>query len=203
MSGVYRGEGETDLFRGSNPADLFKGMAGAYICEARNSGGIDPYIRGIRGQGRVPVTVEGAEQAIWVSRGYAGTNNRNDIDPMMLSGIRVEKAPLLARGMENSVGGGVALTTLSAEGILLPGRSFGAGIRLEAGNNAARRSDPLKTLAGTPVPPDVWSAEDYQTIRPKTGRFDGFGHNQVCHVAPAGIRLRIGRWFGPIKKRLK
>jgi hemoglobin/transferrin/lactoferrin receptor protein len=37
------------------------------------------------------VTVDGTEQALTVWRGYNGANNRNYIDPNLISSIEVEK----------------------------------------------------------------------------------------------------------------
>lgn len=192
LSSMYLGKNEIDLFRGSHTADLFKGMAGVQIGEARNSGGIDPNVRGIQGQGRVPVTVDGTEQAISVHRGYAGANNRNYIDPMLLSSIRVEKGPSLSRGMENSVGGGIAMTTLAAEDVLLPEHNFGIDFRIEAGNNARRRTDPFKAHIGQAVSAGT-SADDLAIIDPHTKRGHSFGHNQAYRLALAGRHDRF-KW---------
>ncbi|MEX6226621.1 hypothetical protein AB6F55_18440 [Providencia hangzhouensis] len=40
-----------------------------YTGDARNSGALDPNVRGIQGQERVPVTVDGTEQSLTVYRG--------------------------------------------------------------------------------------------------------------------------------------
>lgn len=87
ISSVYRDKTEVERFKGAVPADIFKGMVGVNSGDARNSGALDPNVRGIQGQGRVPVTIDGTEQAITVWRGYAGANNRNYIDPMLIGGM--------------------------------------------------------------------------------------------------------------------
>lgn len=96
ISSVYRDKTEVERFKGAVPADIFKGMVGVNSGDARNSGALDPNVRGIQGQGRVPVTIDGTEQAITVWRGYAGANNRNYIDPMLIGGMTVEKGPALS-----------------------------------------------------------------------------------------------------------
>ena len=67
-------------------------MSGVYSGDARNSGALDPNIRGVQGQGRIPVTIDGTEQAITVWRGMFGANNRNYVDPNIISSVYVEKA---------------------------------------------------------------------------------------------------------------
>lgn len=138
MSTVYAGKEDIERFKGAAPADIFKGMVGVQSGDARNSGALDPNIRGIQGQGRVPVTVDGTEQAITVWRGYNGANNRNYIDPMLIGGMTVEKGPALTRDVANSVGGGVAIKTLDADDILPEGKDFGIDMKIEASTGSAR-----------------------------------------------------------------
>ena len=61
---LYKGKNEVETFKGNTVSDLLSGMSGVYSGDARNSGTIDPNIRGVQGQGRIPVTVDGTEQAI-------------------------------------------------------------------------------------------------------------------------------------------
>lgn len=73
-------------------------MVNVYSGDARNSGALDPNIRGIQGPGRVPLTIDGTEQALTVWRGYMGANNRNYIDPSLIGGMQVIKGPAMLRG---------------------------------------------------------------------------------------------------------
>ena len=77
ISNMYKGKQEIETYRGSSVADLIGGMAGVFSGDARNSGALDPNIRGIQGEGKVPVTLDGTEQAISVWRGFEGVSNRN------------------------------------------------------------------------------------------------------------------------------
>ena len=90
---LYKGKNEVETFKGNTVSDLLSGMSGVYSGDARNSGALDPNIRGVQGQGRIPVTIDGTEQAITVWRGYAGANNRNYVDPNIISSVSIEKAP--------------------------------------------------------------------------------------------------------------
>ncbi|WP_171257564.1 STN domain-containing protein, partial [Acinetobacter qingfengensis] len=48
-STVYAGKDLIERFKGTTPSDLFKGMANVYSGDARNSGALDPNIRGVQG----------------------------------------------------------------------------------------------------------------------------------------------------------
>ncbi|WP_228291279.1 hypothetical protein, partial [Acinetobacter baumannii] len=54
-SSVYAGKDYVERFKGTNPADVLQGMVGVYSGDARNSGALDPSVRGVQGVGRVPL----------------------------------------------------------------------------------------------------------------------------------------------------
>ncbi|MFH7617721.1 TonB-dependent receptor plug domain-containing protein, partial [Pseudomonas syringae group genomosp. 7] len=78
-----------------------KDLVGVFSGDARNSGALDINIRGIQGPGRVPVSIDGGEQALTVWRGYNGVSNRNYIDPNLIGGIQVIKGPGLVRDVHS------------------------------------------------------------------------------------------------------
>lgn len=133
---TFMGKSEVERYKGVTSSDVLKGMLGVYSGDARNGGGIDPSIRGISGPGRVPVIVDGTEQALTVWRGYNGASNRAYIDPNLIAAIQVAKGPTSERGIDGSSGGAVVVQTLGVEDILREGASFGAEARLEGGDNS-------------------------------------------------------------------
>ena len=139
---TYMGKDEVERYKGVTPADVLKGMLGVYSGDARNGGGIDPSIRGISGPGRVPVIIDGTEQALTVWRGYNGASNRAYIDPNLIAGIQVAKGPVSERGVDGSSGGAVVVHTLDATDILRKGQTFGIEAKLEGGTIPPRRSSP-------------------------------------------------------------
>ena len=104
-STVYMGRAAVRRNAGTNPADLLQGMAGVFSGDARNSGALDVNIRGVQGPGRVPVIIDGTEQAITVWRGYLGASNRNYIDPSLISSVRIHKGASNARDVNSGIGG--------------------------------------------------------------------------------------------------
>ncbi|WP_240160540.1 TonB-dependent receptor plug domain-containing protein [Pseudomonas bharatica] len=160
VSNVYAGKDDIERYKGANAADLFKGMNGVYSGEARNSGALDPNIRGIQGEGRIPVTVDGTEQATSVWLGSAGVSNRNYVDPNMIGSISVEKGPSMTPGVKSGIGGSVEIRTLDAEDIVRPGESYGLEIKTETASNAvAPNEDGMNNLG-----------RDYRDIEGPTSR---------------------------------
>lgn len=136
---LYKGKEEVETFKGNTVSDLLSGMVGVYSGDARNSGAVDPNIRGVQGQGRIPVTVDGTEQAITVWRGYAGANNRNYVDPNIISSVYVEKGPSFNRGIKSGIGGSVAMKTIDADDIVPEGQKYGLEVKIETSNNSIKQ----------------------------------------------------------------
>ncbi|MGL4675823.1 MAG: TonB-dependent receptor plug domain-containing protein, partial [Wohlfahrtiimonas sp.] len=190
ISSVYRDKTEVERFKGAVPADIFKGMVGVNSGDARNSGALDPNVRGIQGQGRVPVTIDGTEQAITVWRGYAGANNRNYIDPMLIGGMTVEKGPALSRGVNSSVGGSVAITTLGINDIVAEDENWGIDVKIEGSNNSIKPNmpninAPLPNILGSSTNiPYLFSFYDNATaVTPRTSGQNAFGADQAIRLA--------------------
>ncbi|MBC6385596.1 TonB-dependent receptor domain-containing protein [Proteus mirabilis] len=141
VANIYLGKALIERYQGVSPADLFKSAIGVYSGEARNGGALDPNIRGIQGQGRIPVTVGGTEQAITVYRGYSGASNRNYIDSNLISSIYIEKGPSLNPNIKTGIGGGVAIKTLDIRDIVPIGESFGINFKGDISNNATGYKD--------------------------------------------------------------
>lgn len=134
-----------ERFRGTSVGDIFQGIPGVLVGENRNSGGLDINIRGMQGQGRVPVLVDGARQETTVYRGYAGVASRSYVDPDLIGSIEIEKGPTMNASGTGAVGGLVSARTIGANDIIRDGRSFGMRIRGSAiGNNS-----------GSPAAPDT------------------------------------------------
>ncbi|HCH51441.1 MAG TPA: TonB-dependent receptor [Proteus sp.] len=141
VSNVYLGKELLERYQGVSPADLLKSAIGIYSGEARNGGALDPNIRGIQGQGRIPVTVDGTEQALTVYRGYSGASNRNYIDSNLISSIYIEKGPSLTPDMKTGIGGGIAIKTLNIRDIVPIGESFGINLKGDISNNSTGYKD--------------------------------------------------------------
>ncbi|HCM64476.1 MAG TPA: TonB-dependent receptor [Morganella sp. (in: Bacteria)] len=144
---------EIERYKGTSAADILKGANGVFSGDARNGNALDVNIRGIQGPGRVPVTIDGTEQAVTVYRGYNGANNRNYLDPMLISEIEIEKGPSLNPHLKSSVGGGVAMKTLSINDVVKKGEQFGAALMLENSSNTTKARVP-----------DLGVGEDYRLV---------------------------------------
>lgn len=147
-STVYAGKDLIERYKGTTPSDLFKGMANVYSGDARNSGALDPNIRGIQGEGRIPLTIDGTEQALTVWRGYNGANNRNYIDPNLISSIQVVKGSGIDRDVKTGIGGGIAVKTLEVDDVVRAGEKYGAEIKIEGATNTTKERVPSSSYVG-------------------------------------------------------
>ncbi|AFT69656.1 TonB-dependent heme/hemoglobin receptor family protein [Alloalcanivorax dieselolei B5] len=126
-----------ERFRGTSVGDIFRGTPGVLVSENRNSGGLDVNIRGMQGQGRVPVLIDGSRQETTVYRGYSGVSSRSYIDPDLIGSIRIDKGPVMTAEGTGATGGVVSVSTLNADDVVRPGEV--SGIRLRGsliGNNS-------------------------------------------------------------------
>lgn len=137
-SSSYISAEKIDRFRGTSPGDFLEGNPGVLVGAKRTSGAVDVNIRGMQGMDRVPVTVDGAQQANTVYRGYAGVASRSYIDPDFIGGVTVEKGPSLASDGAGATGGVVRMSTINADDILLDGKDYGVRVRGGAVGNSTR-----------------------------------------------------------------
>ncbi|WEK31534.1 MAG: TonB-dependent receptor [Candidatus Pseudomonas phytovorans] len=177
ISGAYVGKKELERYKGASVGDVFRGLNGVYSGDARNSGALDPNIRGIQGEGRIPVTVDGTEQASSVWMGSAGVSNRNYVDPSMIGSIAVEKGPSMTPGVKSGVGGSVQIKTLEAEDIVRPGEQFGLEIKSETATNSVKPDETAMDYFG----------KDYRDIEGVSSGYNGqlaVGNKAIMQVSP-------------------
>nr|WP_044487618.1 TonB-dependent receptor [Pseudomonas entomophila] len=131
-STVHLSREDLDRFGTVSVGDMLKGVAGVQVGDSRNGGALDVNIRGIQGQSRVAVRVDGSEQALDVYRGYGGTQQRSYIDPDLLSSVTVNKGPSTRSG---AIGGSVEMKTLGVDDILVDGKDVGLRLTGNLWNN--------------------------------------------------------------------
>lgn len=159
---------DIERFRGTSVGDIFQGTPGVLIGENRNSGGLDVNIRGMQGQGRVPVLIDGARQETTVYRGYAGVSSRSYVDPDLIGGIRIDKGPVMSAEGTGATGGTVSMRTIEAGDIIKPGKEWGIRLRGSLmGNNSG--SVPA---AGTPAGYHLGAINDDGVYRIDCARSD-------------------------------
>ncbi|RMX03457.1 TonB-dependent receptor [Corticibacter populi] len=154
---------DIERFRGTSVGDIFKGSTGVLVGENRNSGGLDINIRGMQGQGRVPILVDGARQETTVYRGYSGVSSRSYIDPDLIGGIQIDKGPVMSADGTGATGGLVSMRTINADDIAKPGKSFGLRLRGQAIGNTTGSPMAADTPAGLPA--GLYSGSSNATYR--------------------------------------
>ena len=138
VTSVYQSREELQRFQTANPGDVFRGMNGVYSMDTRSSQAITPNIRGISGEGRVPLTIDGTEQSTNVWLHMFGAGNRNYVDPALFRSIEVEKGPSLSRGIRSGVGGAVNIRTIEPGDIIPEGDSWGIEANLRGSGNTSK-----------------------------------------------------------------
>lgn len=126
-----------ERFPGTSPADLLKSAPGVFSGEARSSGGLNVNVRGLQGQGRVAVTVDGTTNGTTVYRGYQGIGSRTYVDRDFIGSIAIEKGPATGPGGTGAIGGTVAMTTITADDIVAEGASIGLRFKGSLTNNTS------------------------------------------------------------------
>ncbi len=98
-----------ERFRGTSNGDIVKGVAGVTAGDPRVGNGFDVNIRGIQGQGRVPVIIDGGQSSMDTYRGYAGQSQRTYLDPDLISSLTITKGPSLQANASGGIGGVVEM----------------------------------------------------------------------------------------------
>ncbi|WP_417581020.1 TonB-dependent receptor domain-containing protein [Nitrincola sp.] len=138
ITNLYIDRESLQRYQTANPGDIFKGMNGVYSMDTRSSQSITPNIRGITGEGRTPLTVDGTEQSTNVWLHFFGAGNRSYLDTALVRSVEVEKGPSLSRGITSGVGGAVNVRTIEPNDIIPEGNSFGIEVDLETSGNTSK-----------------------------------------------------------------
>lgn len=148
ISNAYVDREYLERYRGVSAGDVFAGMNGVYNTDTRNASALSPNIRGLSGNGRVPVTVDGTEQSVDVFLAQQGVGNRSYVDPNMFRSIAVEKGPSMTRGMKSGVGGSVQIRTIEADDIITGDKDWGLQIKGGTASNSINPSFDAHNLVG-------------------------------------------------------
>ena len=124
-----------------------------------------------------------------------GANNRNYVDPNIISSVYVEKGPSFNREVKSGIGGSVALKTLEADDIVPKGQKYGVEIKAEASNNSIKPrkatyaenvdyrtlENPLNVMGG------YWRfyADDSDRLTPRFGGKHKFSEDKAYRIAAA------------------
>lgn len=122
--------------------DLFKGTPGVVAANNHNGAKLDVNIRGMQGQNRVKVAIDGTQQTSTTWRGYAGVDERVYIDPDLIGGIDITKGPTGGAAGAGSTGGVVAIRTLGARDVVKEGAKQGWRLRFGISDNATAPQAP-------------------------------------------------------------
>lgn len=199
-SSVYIAAEDFNKFAILSPGDVLKNQAGVELGDVRNGGGLDVNIRGLQGQSRVAVRVDGTQQALDVYRGYAGTQQRSYIDPALISEIVVNKGTDM-NGI-GALGGAVEMKTISAQEIIPAGKQFGVKISGKLWNNTIKADG--RTRNGAEIDDDYEYFQSQPAQRPAGILSGNYAHagsiafayrNDYADIVAAVAKSRQGNYF--------
>ncbi|WP_068089105.1 TonB-dependent receptor domain-containing protein [Polycladidibacter stylochi] len=180
----------------TSPSDVFKQLGGVHVGDSRNGGGADINIRGIQGQSRVKFTIDGAQNALDIYRGYAGVQQRSYFDPDLISSIKISKGPNGHASSASAVGGSVEIKTIGARDIVGEGKKFGAKLKIGRTSNsitpnAMPENDPLR---------DAFMTDDYgsEVRNNRTNFFNSTAYSGSATIAYLGENFEL---VGAITRR--
>lgn len=131
----YISSEQIERFRGSTAGDIFKNTPGVISANNHNGGSINVNIRGLQGQNRVRVAIDGTQQTTTTWRGYAGVDDKTYIDPDLIGGVAISKGPSGGAAGAGVDGGVVGIRTLNARDIVEDGKQYGGRIKIGAQDN--------------------------------------------------------------------
>lgn len=114
-------------------ADVFQSVAGVITAQSRQDPGVSINIRGVQDFGRINVMIDGARQNY--QRSGHGSNGSVYVDPLMLSGVDIEKGPVATLGGAGAIGGVVNFTTLDFKDLVKPENKSGSKVSITRGDN--------------------------------------------------------------------
>ncbi|SEK22107.1 TonB-dependent receptor [Pacificibacter marinus] len=145
---VYMDSGDIQRFRGVSTGDFLNGESGVLNGDNRNSGALDVNVRGMQGQSRVPVVIDGSFQESTVYRGYSGIAGRTYLDPDFVGSVSIEKGPSSGADGGGATGGVVRVSTLKPNDIIADGETEGVQLRLGVTGNTTDIPAELTVGAG-------------------------------------------------------
>lgn len=129
--------------------DIFRSTPGVIASGNRIGASVDLNIRGLQGQNRINVMVDGTRQSNHSYRGYRGSRNEVYVDPDLLAGVDITKGPVAGAGGVGAMGGVVNLRTLDAGDVVRDGETYGVRIKVGLGSNTIS-SPPSFSSFGSP-----------------------------------------------------
>lgn len=136
---------QIEKLKGGTNADIFSTVTAVQSNNMRNeAGALDIGIRGLQGEGRVPIYIDGSLQSTHTNRGYQGVSDRTYIDSDLISNMKIYKGTDGNNFKSGAIGGTVEIKTLSVEDVIKAGENSGFLIKLRTSNNNVSATQPEK-----------------------------------------------------------
>lgn len=127
------GEGEIDTFGQTRIDSVLRTVPGTFTRESASNPGVAVNIRGLEGQGRVNMMIDGVRQNFRFSSHEA--TGFAYVDPQLLAGIDIQRGAVTTTGGAGALAGTANFRTIDVQDVLLPGKSEGVLSSLSWGSN--------------------------------------------------------------------
>lgn len=139
LSSKHIDTNDVSTIRGTTNSDIFANESSLQINNSRNeAGALDIGIRGLQGNGRVPIIIDGSLQSTNTWRGYQGSADRTYIDMDLIDTIDIQKGASMSKFSGGAIGGTVKLKTISSNSIIPKGDNLGFLFKGNIYNNNVR-----------------------------------------------------------------
>lgn len=129
--GQVDGETLTGAYQGAGLETVLNSIAGVTTATTAGDPAIAVSVRGLSGEGRTVVTIDGARQNF--ARSDHGVSGTFYLDTEMLRSVEVVRGTTGTDAAPGAIGGTVALRTIEAADLLAPGAAQGGEARIRAG----------------------------------------------------------------------
>lgn len=127
------GSGEIETFGQGRVDNVLRTTPGTFTRESSSNPGIAVNIRGMEGQGRVGMSIDGVRQNFRFT-GHEASGFAY-VDPMLLAGIDIQRGSVSTVGGAGALAGTANFRTIDVEDVIKPGADQGALTGLTWGSN--------------------------------------------------------------------
>lgn len=175
--------------------DIFKSAPGVIASGNRVGASVDVNVRGLQGQNRINLMVDGTRQSSHSYRGYRGSRNEVFVDPDFLGGVDIAKGPSAGAGGVGAMGGVVNMRTLEAADILKPGEDWALRVKGGMGSNAIAPPASARNFGFDPITRPRENGSDFFNGDSWSGSMVGAVAGDDYELLAGFSRRKSGNYF--------
>ncbi len=179
----------------TSTGDIFKSAPGVIASGNRIGASVDVNVRGLQGQNRVNLMVDGTRQSSHSYRGYRGSRNEVFVDPDFLGGVDIAKGPGAGAGGVGAMGGVINMRTLEGGDLLKPGEDWALRVKGGVGSNTIAPPSPALSFGFDPITRPREAGSDIFTGDSWSGSMVGAVAGDEYELLAGFSRRKSGNYF--------